>query len=732
MMVGGAIASSFDCALAQITPDGTLSNNSRVTKQDNISIIEGGTTAGSNLFHSFEEFSVPTGNTAYFINNASDIQNIISRVTGKSASNIDGLIGANGTANLFLINPNGIIFRENAGLDIGGSFIASTANSVKFADGIEFSATNPQFVPLLTINVPVGLQFGAYPAAIYNNSSSSSSSGIIGGLQPFVDRTLALVGGDIQLDGGSLTLAGGRVELGGVAGVGVVGLLFDDDQLRLSFPDNVALADINFTNGTQVNLISGNANIRAKSFSVINGSSLRINTREQGAAANISILVDDSVALTNNSYIFSGVESKTVGNGGDINITTGSLSLSNGAQLIASTEGQGDAGSINIDTHDRVFFDGTTSNGFPSGAFSSVEVNALGRGGNVNITAGSLSVTNGAQVSARTDGQGNAGNLTVIVRDSVMLSGISHDGQAASGLTSAVGRTAVGYGGDITFITNGHLVVRDGAEVTVSNQGTGNAGRIRAKVSDIRLDNQGKLLAESVSGKGGDIQLQTGNLMLLRRNSLISATSGIAGSNGLDGNINIDTKFLVAIPSENSDIVATGFGRTPGSNVQINAEGIFGTQFRQQLTPESDIVATGRVTLNAPDVDLNRGLINLLSIPVDTEVAQVCTPGGSQATSKFIVTGRGGLPPNPGDALSTDAVQVDLITLNPEVDQPSTPAVSTNPTSSTPPPIIEAQGWVIDALGNVILTANAPTVTPHSSWQRTANCQKLNQSEARG
>ena len=212
---------------AQIEADNTLPVNSNAIKNGINFKINGGTMRGKNLFHSFKRFNILNGGEAFF-DNTNSIENIFTRVTGGTISNIDGIIKANGSANLFLMNPSGIIFGENSRLNIGGSFLGTTAENIKFTDGNEFSAVNSQASSLLTINVPVGLQMGTNPGEIIVKGSGHNlvtqdinfapyiNLGNSSFLQAESGRTLALVGGNITLDGGILNAATGRVELSSV------------------------------------------------------------------------------------------------------------------------------------------------------------------------------------------------------------------------------------------------------------------------------------------------------------------------------------------------------------------------------------------------------------------------------------------------------------------------------------------------------------------------------------
>jgi large exoprotein involved in heme utilization and adhesion len=233
--------------------------------------------------------------------------------------------------------------------------------------------------------------------------------------------------------------------------------------------------------------------------------------------------------------------------------------------------------------------------------------------------------------------------------------------------------------------------------------------------------------------------------LILRHGS--SITTNARGSNITGGNITIDTDNLVAVPKENSDISANAEDSF-GGRVIVNAQGIFGTQFRDAPTPLSDITASselgpqfnGTVELNTPGIDPNRGLINLPTTPVDTQVSQVCQAGTRQNQNSFIITGRGGLPPNPRQVLRSQAVQVDWVTLDAPANNPTgdvqnrrtqrrvsgEPALqSDNNVNTKPTEVVEAQGWVVDANGKITLVATAPTVTPHSSWQTPADCHTV-------
>ncbi len=678
MVMGSAIALSTNCASAQITPDKTLPNNSTIRLDGNIHIIENGTQRGGNLFHSFKEFSVPTGGRAFF-NNATDIQNIFSRVTGGSVSNIDGIIKANWTANLFLINPNGIVFGKNASLNVGGSFVGTTANAIQFGNQGFFSASEPNTSALLTVN-PSALFYNQIAAGASIQNSSTAPAGVTptglntSGLRVPDGKSLLLVGGDITMDSGRLRAYGGLVELGGLAATGTVGLGVDGNNISLSFPTVSTKASVSLINGANVNVSAaggGSITVNASNLNITGGSSLIAGIAPSlgsvGAkAGDITLNATGDIKIDGiGSVITNNVQRQSIGYGGNITLSSNSLSLTNGAQLQAITYGQGDAGNVIINATKSVFLDHSSIFSTVGDVFSTPEQrNAIkGNGGNIQITTPQLSLTNGAQLAASTSGQGNAGTIKVNAAANVTISGKNSN-------------------------YNSGLYVD-------SQSKTGTAGDIIVTSPRVTLDSSGTLNAQSASGNGGNINLQS-DLLIIRRGAQISTTAGTAQAGGNGGNITINATngFIVAVPNENSDITANAF----------NGSG-------------------GRVQINDLGIDPTQGLVNLPVILVDTKVAQGCYAGGSQAQSEFIITGRGGLPPNPGDPLSTDAVDVGLVTLNPNSENRAIQNVTNKtPKPATPKPIVEATGWVINAKGEVELIANAPT-SPHGSWQNPVSCR---------
>ncbi len=274
----GVSIMSGSYAFAQIAPDVSVGNMSNVQVNEDLSVIGGGTQVGNSLFHSFSQLSVPTGSSAYF-NNALHIENIFTRVTDTSISNIDGLIRTNGAANLFLVNPNGIVFGSNARLDVSGSFAATTASGLKFADGNEFNAIDPQRLPISIIQTQ-GLQ--------YRESQPGATITTIGNLE--VGQDLTFVADKIDLRG--------KLQVGGV--------------LSLSARDTVRISNSVSVTASSVDIAAGSLIVSEGNISTSQGN------QGSGSAGNITINSTDLVPI---------------GNGGNITVDSTGLVLTRGGSI---------------------------------------------------------------------------------------------------------------------------------------------------------------------------------------------------------------------------------------------------------------------------------------------------------------------------------------------------------------------------------------------------------------
>jgi filamentous hemagglutinin family protein len=745
---------------AQITSDGTVSTEAISIDGSNFE-INGGRQIGGNLFHSFDEFSVITGGSATF-NNSLSVQNIISRITGGTISNIDGLISAKGNANFFLINSNGIILGSNARLDVGGSAIFTTADSLNFADGSFFGATNTKAKaqPLLTVSIPNGLQFGSNSGQIAIHKSEA--------LQVRPGKTLAFIGGDVLIDGALLSAPGGRIEIGSVASNSFVGLtpifkgwnlnyqaVRDFQDIKLSETiidgenaDGIQLQgrQIVITNGSLVNTLNlgadpgGDIIVRASKFieisdfsalsttsgldgatgsagditletqqlMVSSGSTIRATTEGIGRGGNINVNATESIEVDGRGEN-TPLTAETFGNGnaGDINITTKKLFLRDGGLISASartpiegTAVSGNAGRINVTASDLVEVSGqgaSENQSVPSGFFARVRGSTTtGKGGSIQISTGRLSIQNGGTISVSADrgSTGQAGSLDI------NASTVEVSGSDSTILADSVSPKPAG---DVTINTD-RLLIKNGASVSVNSQGSGAAGNLFVSARSVELNDRARITATSNSGNGGNIIFKIGNTLLLRNNSRISTTAGIAQGSGNGGNISIDSLFIIANPFENSDIEANAFsGR--GGNVQINTKGIFGIKPRIRLTPLSDITASsdfgisGTVTLNTPDADPSRGTTTLPTGLVDTNalIANSCIARTSRQ-GRFTITGTGGVAAQPDDLANSSFPTYELV---PDTARSQTTAPSS--TLRSDEAIAEPDGVYRLANGEVVL-----------------------------
>jgi filamentous hemagglutinin family protein len=644
-------------AQAQITPDNTLGvEASRVTP--NVLIkngigdrIDGGAVRGINLFHSFSEFNINDGQRVYF-SNPSAVLNILTRVTGGNGSNILGTLGVDGNANLFLINPNGILFGKDASLDVRGSFVGTTANGLQFGNQGVFSATNPEAPALLTVN-PNALLFSQVQAnAVIQNNASTTTLVVDEG------KSLLLVGGNISMDGGILFAPGGHVELGGLAEAGNVGIQQDANILSLNFPVQVERADVLLNNSAGVAVISGDRGsvaINARNIDILGRSRILGGIRgglgtANSKAGDITLNATREIKVEQGSLIRNAVLSNASGNGGNLTINAQNLLVQSGGRLQASTLGKGEGGNLTVNASDKIKLVGTSADGLiPSGLFALTVQPSTGNAGNITIKTQDLFVRDGAQLSAATFGAGKGGDLTVNASRQIELVGTSKNVSLISGLFASAQSGSIGDAGDLTINTP-NLFIRDGAQVATGTFGAGKAGNLTVNAFEKveLIDREVRALLTGLSssseigstGDAGDLTINTPNLLVQDRAQIATSTSGsgkggnlivnaskrvqLGGivtasaepfSTGNAGNLTINTPDLLV--RDGGRMLAATAGTGKGGNLSVNASGsvqVIGTSADGLLSSglgtsaESDATGNaGDLTINTPDLLVRDG-----------------------------------------------------------------------------------------------------------------------------
>jgi filamentous hemagglutinin family protein len=536
--------------------DNTL--GTQITGNGNNFNITGGINRGQTLFHSFTDFSVPTNGQANFLNPVNN-RDIITRVTGNLFSDINGTVNTNG-ANLFLINPNGIVFGTNAQLNVGKAFVGSTANSIDLVSAggrINFGTNSNGDAPLLS--VAPNVLFDVSRLNIGGGNGAISNFGTLQTNNP--SQYIGLVGGNVTLDGGKIIAPGGRIDIGGLKNAGTVtvtnnGLVFGGGGLisDVSLINGAGLivratgtldtVDTFFnnaiSNGSSINISANNLDI-LNSGAKLNGQPAAIDAGfdinsgvQTQAAGGIKIDATGKVNLSN-SDIKNTIRAGTEGSIGDIKIQAGALDIKNQSLISSSTSSKGNAGNIALKVNGAI----NLTNG--GQIISDTTTTAQGNAGDINIQAtGDIKIADSSNsatslISSDTDGQGDTGKITIDTQSKLIL---ANNGV----ITSSINQASEGNGKGI-FITARELELANGSSLVTdtfqTNQvdGKGNAGDIKIKTTgDIRIS--GSSISSGSQGKGdtGKITIDTQSELILANNGVITSSinqGGKGNSNGI-------------------------------------------------------------------------------------------------------------------------------------------------------------------------------------------------------
>ncbi|PZD70858.1 hypothetical protein C1752_08852 [Acaryochloris thomasi RCC1774] len=607
LTIGLCLSVAPQDTLAQLTPDQTLGpESSRVERQPQptpTNLITGGARRGQNLFHSFQDFNVESGQSVFF-RNPNGVNNILTRVTGGSTSNIDSVLGVRGDANLFVINPNGIIFGPDASLDVGGSFVATTADALQFNEQDSFSATSPQTSSLLSIQ-PSAFFFNQINSGEITNQSQAFfdfASGLTGGISTAglgvpEGKSLLLVGGNINIDGGGLNAISGRVELASVQAGQTLEIDEADGELSLQSLSPAQARNITFDNAGITTtgargLIRFQGNNLILTDSTISTFIPTTSSSVEGVNTGIVLMAQDLVLddTSITTALFSSPEQV-----GDILIEADQFIARNNSSLSAGTSTSGNEGNIIIKVKDLFSLD--------SSSLSTESTNVIldaGESGDIEIDAEEFTSLNNAEISTSTIGIGNAGDILIEARNRVLLD--NSQIRSESNPSPSDPFSEIGEAGEIQ-IKSAQFTAQNNSQLSTSTSTTGNSGNIIIKVDDFSLISNSRIrnnIRSSASGDGGNINIDAGQFTVQDDSVISTNLNGQSSAGSI--NIKADNLSLINDGRIRSDI--NSLGRGDGGDINIESD---------QFTAQNDSVIstnlfgqgkTGNINIKADDFSL--------------------------------------------------------------------------------------------------------------------------------
>ncbi len=565
-------------AVTDITSSGLGTDVPLLPPSDGVYDITGGTRpgGGSNLFHSFGDFSIDQGDIANFLNDSGlTTTNIIGRVTGGNISDIDGIIQTSGfgNANLFLVNPSGIVFGPHGSFNVGGSVSFATAQYLRLFDGVNSAnfyanPANDGLANSVFAMAPV-VDFGFLSPAAYGFLTAPDPSATItvlgSTLSVLPGQSISLVGGDISIQAASLRAQSGHLNLVSVASPGEV-LLSSFDTGSFATMGTVTIEDgaLLDVSGQLVGQgQSGTVLVRGGQL-VMDASMILANTvgAVDGARTAVDIQVSHDVALSNGSLIIT--KTSGPGRGGDVQLIASTIQL-DGASIQSVTTGDGHGGDISI------------------------------------INAQSVSLTNGAQIVSDTQGRGAGGNITI----------------AATNTDSSVTITGSDGTGTLIGVMNPFVgSVTSGVFSTASGEGHG--GQITIKAPNVTLDSDGTIATfNSGVGAGGDIAIKSTTVKVgLTREAWIFSITGLDSTfapvdSGDGGNITIQGLSGAADSEATLVTLSSGALITSIAGGPSNGGDIFITSGDVQLDGGASIVSGFTGVGDGGNITVNVGTLSL-------------------------------------------------------------------------------------------------------------------------